>query len=402
MVWRGPTGDGLDPTYRRALRAGHTIYSRLDVIDPLQGTVLTDVPFKDGQISVVFGNRVTRTLSLTLDGSYYPTILAGGKIDATAPFAPYGNRLALYRGIQYGDGSLCYFPVFLGRIYNIRKTSRGVFTLGASDLAKDVVDAIFESPASSSPAVDDLGYVASGASEFVKLISAPGVIPGGATFGTSDPAHSALPALTWQQDRAQAQDDMAAADAMVWYTLADGSFVRRRLPWTVPGRTPQLFITDGGVDPYDPTPTFGAMGTWEHAVSGDPNAGRGVNNSVVYISERQDGTAPTGAIVRDNDPTSPTYWRGKFGRRPRVIRNQAAQTQPQCLAAATTALQSAQSAVITVDPVQVPVDGSIEQGDLVQVTLSGVTSLQVISGFEMPLRENGMMTLHFRRYAPSS
>lgn len=402
MVWVGPTGSGLDGTYRAALAAGPVaVYSRLDVVDPLKGVVLRDVSFNAATVSATLQNRVTRTLSMTLDGSLYPAILSGGGIDSSAPFAPYGNRVALYRGILYGDGSSCYFPVFYGRIYTISLTHRGVFSLAASDLAKDVVDARFESPLSSTAATTS-GGATSGYDQFVSLISAPGVIPGGAVFGTSDAAHAAVPALTWQEDRAQALDDMAAADGMIWYALADGSFVRRRPQWTTAGRVPQLYLSDGGVDPYATTVQLGTMASWTHTVSGDPNAGQGVNNSVVYVSERADGTSPVGAIVRDTAPGSPTNVKSKFGLRPRSARNSAAQAQQQVLAAATTMLQSAKSAQVAVTPVQAPVDGSVELGDLYQVTQRGVTSLQVVSGFTLPLRENQFMTLTFRSYASAS
>lgn len=399
MVWVGPTGNGLDSTYRAALAQPHRFYHRLDVLDPLKGVVATDVSFNAATITATLQNRVTRTLSMTLDGSYYPTILPGGGIDPTAPFAPYGNRVALYQGIQYGDGSSCYFPVFVGRIYTIKLTSKGVFTLQASDLAKDVVDARLESPVSSLPTGS--GPILTGYSQFVSLVSAPGVIPGGAKFGTSDAATSQVPALTWQEDRAQALDDMAAADGMIWYCLADGSFVRRKPAWTAPGRKAQLFISDGANDTRS-TIRPGTVATWEHTISGDPNAGQGVNNSIVYISERQDGSAPVGAIVRDTSPTSPTYVKGKFGRRPRLVVNQAAQTQAQVTTAANVTLASAKSQQVTVDPIEMPADGSVELGDLCQVTLGPVTSLQVVTGFTLPVRENAYMKITFRSYVPSS
>lgn len=382
MVWAG----GLDARYRDALTRPHTAYSRVDVLSR-DGTVLYSgqmgqgMPFIEGSVRATLTSRVARVLSLTVDRSWFP-LLSNGEVDPGGLLSPFGNRIAAYRGIQYGDGSIAQFPVFYGRIETVAMGRSGQVALTANDLAADVVDAIFETPQSSVPSNTITA-------EFRRLIL--GALSD-ATFGTSDLTGTKIPPIAWQSDRAQALDDMSATVAMLWYPLADGSFVQRLTPWTNPGQTAQLTLTDGTDLPPG---TYGSIADWTITVSRT-----GVYNSVVFASERQDGTAPVHAIVRDLDPTSPTYFLGNFGRKPLLIQNQAALTQSQCVQAATNALRSATAITQTWDPVSIVPDASIELGDLVQMNADDADSTQVIAGFTLPLRESGDMSLSLRAYAP--
>jgi hypothetical protein len=379
MVWDG----GLDARYRDALARPHTAYNRVDVLSR-SGTVLYSgqmgegLPFIEGSVRATLTSRVARVLTLTVDRSWFP-LLPNGDVDPDGLLSPFGNRIAAYRGIRYGDGSIVQFPVFFGRIEQVAMGRSGQVTVTANDLAADVVDAIFETPQSSVPS-NTIN------TEFRRLIL--GALPD-ATFGTSDLTSVKIPPIAWQSDRAQALDDMSATVAMLWYPLADGSFVQRLTPWTNPGQTAQLTLvdgTDGGL---------GMVADWLITVSRT-----GVYNSVVFASERQDGSSPQHAIVRDLDPTSPTYYLGNFGKKPLLIQNQAALTQSQCKQAATSQLKSATAITQTWDPVSIVPDPSIELGDLVQMRADDAASLQVISGFTLPLRETGDMSLSLRAYAP--
>jgi hypothetical protein len=394
MVWQWKYGDGLDPLYRKAVNLPHETYVRADIRDPLTGeTVVSDLPFgPNAQVRATLQNRVARTLqSFQVDRSWFP-VTSAGDVDWSAPLAPAGNRLDIYHGIRFGNGSIWYFPAFSGPIKSVQLNSVGTVTVAASDEAQEVVDANFESGASS-VVTNTCGV------EFERLIGEPGVIPGAARFGESDPSFALVPALTWDSTdggRASACDQLASAEAMVWYPLADGSFVRRLVPWTRPGVTPAIDFTDGG-DNYGLRPLKGGVSDWTITVTRE-----GVSNAVSYLSERQDGTAPAGALVRDMDPSSPTYYLGKFGRKPTTIQNQAAQSQGQCLSAAQTALKAARSITAPWDPVTVAPDASLELGDAGNAYAGSIRSIQVIAGFDLGLRENGTMSLHMRQYAPVS
>lgn len=378
MVWSG----GLDAQYRAALARPHTVYNRVDVLDR-QGNILqADLPFIDGSVRATLSSRVARTLSLSLDRSWFP-LLPNGQFDSAGLLTPFGNRVRASRGIVYGDGTIVQFPAFFGRIEQVQMSRNGQVALSGNDLAADVVDAVFETPQSSIPA-NSISV------EFRRLVR--GALDD-ATFGNSDLTGLKIPALAWQSDRAQALDDMSATVAMLWYPLADGSFVQRYTPWTTPGLAAQVALTDGtGVAAGAP----GAIiSDWTITVSRS-----GVYNAVVFASERQDGSAPVYATVRDTRAGSPTSYTGNFGRKPLLIQNQAALTQSQCKAAARSALNAATAITQVWDPVSIVPDASLELGDLIDMNAEGAASTQVISGFTLPLRETGDMSLSLRQYAP--
>lgn len=377
MVWAG----GLDARYRDALTRPHTVYNRVDVLDRSGNVLKSDLSFIDGNVRATLNSRVARVLSLTVDRSWFP-LLSNGQGDTGGLLTPYGNRLRAYRGILYGDGSVVSFPVFYGRIETVQMTQAGSVSVSANDLAADIVDAEFEAPEQSNPANTI-------SQEFRRLIRE---VLADATFGTSDLTGVKIAPVAWQNDRAQALDDMSATAAMLWYPLADGSFVQRYTPWTNPGQTPQLTLSDG----------TGAVGgalnmisDWTITLSRS-----GVYNAVVFTAERQDGTKPVYATAYDTDPASPTFYQGNFGRKPLLIQNQSALSQSQCKLAAQSALNAATAITQTWDPVSIVPDASLELGDLITMNAEGASSQQVVSGFTLPLRETGNMSLSLRAYAP--
>jgi hypothetical protein len=351
---------------------------RVDVLSRAGVVLQADLPFIDGSVRATLTSRVARVLTLSVDRSWFP-LLSNGSVDTGGLLAPFGNRIRAYRGIVYGDNTVVRFPVFYGRIEQVQMTRSGQVSVSANDLAADVVDAQFETP-QSSVTTNTIS------TEFRRLVT--GALSD-AVFGACDLTGTKIPPLTWQSDRAQALDDMSATVSMLWYPLADGSFVQRLTPWTKPGQTAQVTLADGTAAPN------GAIADWTITVSRT-----GVYNSVVFTSERQDGTVPVYAIVRDVTPTSPTYFLGNFGRKPLLIQNQAALTQSQCLSAAQSALKAATAITQTWDPVSIVPDASLELGDLVTMQAEGAASAQVIVGFTLPLRETGDMSLSLRAYAP--
>jgi hypothetical protein len=373
-MWKGLTGDGSDPTYRAALAAPHDLYTRVDVLDSANNVLQGDLPFTAGSVTANLAQRVVRTMELTFERSWYP-VTAAGAVDTSALLAPFGNRLKAYRGISWADGSLTYFPVFTGSVDTVELDRNGQVKVTSQDLAADVVAAGFEAPTNSSAGVKLVP-------QFQTLIS--GALAN-AAFGTSDLAAAVMPALTWEFDRGKALDDVAAAAGMLWYQLPDGSFVMRLVPWAKAGLSAGATLVDTGT-----------LTDWKITVSR-----KGVNNAIVYVAERQ-GATPNFAVARDTVLTSPTRYRGPLGKRPRLIQNQVPLSQAQCLAAAKTTLQSAKAITIQFDNVTTVPDAALELGDVLQVNADGVASLQVVTGFTLPLSEGAAMPLTLRAYAPLS
>lgn len=373
MVWDG----GLDARYRDALARPHVSYGRVEVTDYQGNLLFDDLPFIDGTVQATLSSRVARTLDLTLTREWFPATPTGG-LDYAALLAPLGNRLRAFWGLRYGDGSTAEFPAFYGRVETPKRNRDGTCRVSASDLAADVVDGGFLIP-TNSVSSNSIG------AEFRRLVLE--AVPD-ATFGPSDNDGPAIGALTWATDRARALDDMTASLGQTWWSLADGQFVRRATPWTQPGRTPVVTLSDAS----GPSPLLSDFQIGFSRV--------GVANATNVTAERQDGTPPVDAQVFDQDPTSPTAWGGPFGKKPRVVSVQSALTQPQVTYAARTQLNLARSLSLTWDGVQMIPDGSLELGDCVLAQADGVTSVQIISGFSLPLREAGSMPINLRAYTP--
>jgi hypothetical protein len=358
---------GLDDGYRNALAGPHTRYVLVEVLDGT-GAVLAPpddrvgddggLAFIGGTVTATLASRVTRTLSLTVDQALYPAL-------STDLLAPYGNQLRATMGIQFADGNRYAWVCFVGRIQSANLTPSGTCQVECSDYADKVQEAGFLVP-SNSQAGNSVN------SEFVRLVSDG--VPG-AVFGTSDTFAQTVPVLTWDQDRSAAIDEMATTVGAYWYCLADGSFVMRRVPWTVPGN-PILTLSDG------------AAGT----ILGEPERLRSdVWNSITVTGERADGTPPVYAIAEDTNPDSPTYVLGPFGRRHKPIRLQTPATQGSAQSAAQDYLRTSIALFETWAWTQPP-DAALELGDIVSLNAYDRTGIiQVVSGFRLPLEVSASM-----------
>jgi hypothetical protein len=373
---------GTDPIYRAALGAPHQVYLRVDVTDYNGVVLLSDLPVTSGQIRATLSSRNTRSLTFGTYRAYYP-LTASGAANSSAALWPFGNRVKVYRGVQYGDGQYDAWPIFYGRIDEPLLNRDGSVTVTCSDLTQEVVEAQFEQP---TPSVTG-AYVTD---EIKRLISA-GLT--NATYGTFDTDGHVAPSVIWTTDRGKALDDLASGAGGIWYTLASGDFVYRKLPWTLSGRTPVATISDG---------PGGILLDYQLGISRT-----GANNSVVAVSERVDGSAPLTYVSRDLDPSSRTYYLGPFGRKPITVQLQTPLNLSQLKAVADTRLAQSKATTITFKQMKIVPDASLELGDLIQVytesandIFEGYAAQQVIVGYTMPLLENQSMTLDLRSYVP--
>lgn len=353
---------GLDTLYRNSLAAGIDLYTRVDVLD---GTgVQLAIPsqytddnggliFADGQITATLNSAVTRNLTLTVPQGVYPAL-------STGLLAPYGNRLKVTSGIKLGDGSLKYtWTSFTGRIQKPILAPDGSVTVTAADRANEVIEAGFTVPMNS-----QVGNTVS--AEFVRLVS--DAVPG-AVFGASDVFNLTVPKLTWQSDRGQALTEMATTVGGFWYCLANGSYVLRRYPWTV-AASPLVTLSDGDGGILAGSPSRDRQDVW---------------NSITVSGERADGSAPVVAVAEDDNPASPTYVRGPFGRRHRLITLQTPATQGAAQTAANEWLKRSVALQETWSWEQVP-DAAMELGDVVALDAYDRDGIvQVISSYTLPL-----------------
>lgn len=361
---------GTDGLYRDALAGPHQPFIRVRVLDGSGRELELPPQFvaEDGGLMIGMGSyvsatlvsRVTRTASITVHQDLYPA--HPGDL-----LAPYGNRLLIERGIKFADGSRYSWTVFTGRIQRPVLDPYGVVTVPAADRAYEVTEAGFLVPMNS-----QVGNTVN--NEFVRLVS--DVVPD-AVFGRSDLFEQTVPQLTWESDRAAAIDEMATTVGAFWYALADGSYVMRYVPWTVPG-TPVVTLSDGSGGVLVASPLRDREDVW---------------NSITASGERADGTTPVYAVAEDTNPLSPTYVNGPFGRRHYQLLLQTPQTQGSAQTAANAYLRRTVGLQETWSWQQPP-DASLELGDVVSLNAfdrSGI--IQAVAGFTLPLTVGDMMTV---------
>lgn len=364
-MWTG----GLDGLYRAGLAGSHRMVSVVDVFasTALDAELLiSDLPILGGSVTAALTSRVVRNLNASVDQSYYPAL-------GTEPLAPYGSVVRAYRGIEFGDGFRYLFPVFTGRIQDTgMDSSTGLCTFTAADYAAEVIGFAFETPENSNP----FNNVAS---ETKRLIS--NAFPD-ATYSTFDSAAQSIAPMTWQNDRGSALDELATSVGGYWYCLADGSFVLRYYPWTVPA-SPTVGLTDGD----------GGLIT-EYRFTRSRSE---VFNSVTVSSERLDGSAPQHSTARDTNPASPTFFGGPFGRRTEQVYLQNPQVSSNVINAARSALRRDVSLSEYSEWSQIP-DAALELGDVVSLHVQSrqTAVIQVVSGFTLPLGLEGAMSVSAR------
>lgn len=366
---------GSDQLYRDTLAAGHRPFVRIEVWSgsgiPLDTLIPEDLEgdqgglvFLSGALTASLGSRVARNVQLEVPRSLYP-------LDES-DLLWYGNELRIFRGIALVGGSEKYvWQVFRGRIRDLEQdSSSGTCTVTCADRASDVLDAGFVSPQNSNPAN---GINA----EWQRLII--DAVPD-ATFGASDTFTIPVKPMTWEFDRGAACDEMARSAGALWYPLANGDYVIRRLPWTV--QSPLVFtLTDQ---------PGGTINRFRSRRSRDS-----IYNVVTVAGERLNGDAPVFATASDTTVGSPTNISGPFGVRSRLERLQTPGTTGGAQTTANALLRAYVSPTEEFSLDVVP-DAALELGDAGIVAVDGREVVQVVTAFTLPLGLAGDMTVSTR------
>jgi hypothetical protein len=367
---------GTDSLYRAVLATPHRRFVRIDVHSG-DGTLLNSLipahlsgepegglSFFSGNVSATLASRVARELNLSIPQELYPT-------NTDDLMAPFGNEIRAYMGVTLGDGDTTYtWQVFRGRIRDVVKSSSGDCSVHCGDRANDVLDVAFASPQNS-----QVGNLV--VAEFQRLVI--DAVPD-ATFGASDTFLKRIEPLTWEFDRGSALDEIARSVAALWYPLANGDYVIRAIPWTVPG-SPVITLTDQ---------FGGTVNGWRSSRSRDQ-----IFNVVTVTGERLNGDAPVHAMATDGNAGSPTYTGGNFGIKSTVERLQTPATQGGAQSTAEALLRNYIAPVEEWGLDVVP-DAALELGDVMRLLVDDRDVIQVVTGFSLPLDLSGNMTVSTR------
>jgi len=159
------------------------------------------------------------------------------------------------------------------------------------------------------------------------------------------------------------------------YATADGEFVI--------GGLPDLLTT---------------APAWEIAAREDGvyiSASRGMTSDRVYNGvlargeNTSDNVAPVSYLATDDDPNSPTYWNGPFGRRPTFYTSSTLVNVSACQAAARLKLAEAKAPNASGEITALP-NPALEPGDVLRIVHpDGNRELHQVAAFTVPLEVGG-------------
>ena len=318
-----------------------------------------DVPHTGGSVTVDRGQAIRRTCTVTIDD---PSLIPRTPTDQ---LATYGARLRVARGVEYGDGSQELVPLGMFRLDSVDgDVSVGPVTLQGKALEAAVADDKFITP-----------YTATGTVVGAITALIQRTLPAADVISQITDIPIGSRAFDIQADPWAGCQEIAAAAGAEVYTNADGVFVISTLP-DILTTTPVWAIeaTEGGV----------------YVKANRGMSSDGVKNGWLVSGENTaDNVAPVSALIVDDDPGSPTYWYGPFGRRPDFYSSSTLTTTTACQAAGKLKLIQSVAPNSTGDISSLP-NPALDPGDVLRVTHEdGTRELHQAASFSVPLDNGG-------------
>lgn len=351
----------VSEAFNRVIRGSHEIYVRAKVVTEFQtGTSPTgeEIGVEAGDVQLNARGEVRSTVDLTAVGVPWTN-----KPDGL--LVPYGNEVFVERGVVYGNGdreivSLGYHMVYSAESEDVKSSQPGAVRITAYDRMKKIIDARLTAPRAFYP-----GHTARQIFESIVY----DVYPDGVIEYDFDPDAIAITSLmVCEESRYTFLRDVAAAWAKIIYF--DHRGVLRVEAKPDPGSP--VFEVNHGAN--------GVLTKLSRSINRE-----GVYNAVCARGESAAGDGATiQAVAYDNNPLSPTYWRGKFGKVPRFYSSPLLTTRTQCREAAFAILRGSVGVPYQVDFSMVP-NPALEPNDPVRVLAPDRTEIHVIDGITIPL-----------------
>lgn len=390
-----------------ALSAPHQVYGYVDVTSPSGGTVRL-ANCIDGQVSADPTASYRRSATIVVvDASPTGALLPN---DSGGILAPLGSEIRPYRGIDYD-------PTNPG-------TDVEVYPLGVFDLSSTTVEESVGTAGGSygtgggGSQPPGVGSVNTGGIQYsVTMFDRSRKISRDAftdvwpvTAGTNlVSAIQQILARTIPNLSYDAVGTTRTIPSTLAFKVGDDPWVSATSLATSLG-CELYFDVDGDVviaPPVNvnalPSPSFSyiegegnSMTQLDALFTDDP----GYNGVIVIGAAPSSTAAPVTAVAWDTEPSSPTYWKGSYGRVPQVVTDSTVTTVAEAQAEADSLLGGLLgfSAQLTATSWCNP---ALEVGDVVQVkrTPLGVDGLYVLDAFTVPLRgyETQALTLRSNR-----
>jgi hypothetical protein len=336
-----------------ALRTSHQIVTHVDVMFAGE-TVMEDLAVQEASVTVDGNGPVRRRCRVTLAVTEMPDELL-----------PLGSEIVLYRGVEFAFDDQELVPLGVFRIDRTTVTRPNPFVvIEATDRSLLLADdkLIDPMPGTESTVLAEIEALAR---DSVPEI----VINNTATSAAALPEDQAYERERWEAMRSLADSVNAEVffDAVGTLVIRDKPNVDAETVWTV-GAENALVSTNTSMDRLK---TF---------------------NGVV-VEGGEYGETPLVGTATDDDPFSPTYWGGSFGRRPLFIQNNnlLSQAEVDDLAAKELALNKGLPRDVRLSNM---VNPALDCGDVIQVDfVNGVSEAHRIDNIQYNLGPSSQMVL---------
>ena len=358
----------VSESFLQAVANASTMSSKA-TLNTLLGEAI-DLPISTGDVNLAASDPTRATLSLSL---------AVGDVDRElfvpddpySPLAPYGAEIEAFRGFEYPDGTSEYAPLGVFKIARTDTTDDLSIVVTASDRSSIVIAAVME----------QAGVIPEGtncADQIQELVRY--AIPD-CVFDFVD-TDITLPDLSYEagDDRWDLCQGIAEAATCSLYFNGVGTCVLRTLA--------QASVADVVITEGEGGTLLGANKSWSNQDA--------VNR--VTVSGENTASDPAYGEAIDDDPDSPTYYFGPFGKfsyPPYSSQFITSDEQAQSVAENILSLKRGTAQQIGFDAL---VNPALEPLDIAQVRHEGLKldELHILDSLTIPLDHDGDMTAQTR------
>jgi hypothetical protein len=350
------------PDFDAAVRRSHEIAVRVDVFYN-RAPVAQSLDLVDGSVTLDRTAAQRGRCSVTLAEPLMIPTPTGGLL------TPYGYELSISRGVRYPSGvveaiPLGVFPIQTSALDGVTRLT----AIEGIDRSQMVVDARLEDAVA---------------------------IDAGTNYATAIRTiiDNAVPGLTYTFT-----PTTYTTPALVFEAQADRWEVARNMATSIGC---ELFFDGTGACVLRPEPTFSAVPAWTLSegeggllVGAALAMDRGpAYNRVVATGENTSLTIVPRGVWTDDDPSSPTYYGGGFGHKPRFFASAFITTDAQAVSAAA-AIGTAQKGVARSLALSAVPNPALEPGDLVLVKRDaiGVNEVHIIDALTFGLTADAAMS----------
>lgn len=355
----------VSDAFLRTLQGSHRMFARVKVLTTYQTGVAptgAELDLIDGNVRADASGDVRSSLDCVVAGyQMWPH-------ETDDILAPYGNELFVERGINYGNGTIEI--VSLG-YFRINQTDQdegpnGSIQLSASDRMIGIIESRLPFP---------IQFEAGATVEDIFNTLVLDVYPN-ATIEYDFTASGSTISTTQiaEEDRYGFLHDVAKSRGKIMY-------------WDYRGVLRVVSPPDPDVPVY--TINSGRSGTMVQLSRSLSR--QGVYNGVVARGDTPTDDVQPISLVVDNNPLSPTYWNGPFGKIPRYYYSSFITTTAQATSAATSLLQQAIGLPYSIDLRAVP-NPALEPYDSILIVAPDSSDVHVIDSITIPLNVNAAMS----------